>query len=203
MEPVHPPKEYPWWGRGELDHAHAPYMIVRSLQRLGLSDWAGTLLDWLGRYDGIEEHLHADLDPPACVRDVLAEHADHWPALAPGHSLQSAERRARIEAIVEDILQLEFLTSRAYWGPWLVKKIVWDPLQEHWMWFLQYGPDFDAMRHLDEDRDVLQVWTRFSEDPEFLQATRRVLLEEVALGEDCRGEGDGDLEAGSRGDAEP
>ena len=158
-------------------------MIVRALQRLGLADWAGTLLDWLGRYDGIEEHLHLEFDPPCCVRDVLAEHVAHWPALAPGQRLTPRERSERIEAIVVDVLQLEFLSTRAFWGPWMSKRVVWQPLQEHWMWFLQYGPDTEASRENDDmNRDVLQVWTKYGEDPDFLEATRLVLLQEVELG---------------------
>lgn len=189
MEPIAPEKEYPNYGRCELDHAHAPYMIVRSLVRLGLAHWSATLLHWLGRYDGLEEYLHAQCDPACAVRDLLAAHVERWPALADGECLSPQEQRLRIEAVIDDLLELDFVAARAHWGPLLRRgPTVWNPVQEDWMWFLLLGPGWESVLQAQgEDHDVLQVWTRSQEDIPYKQAIRAMLLQGMNIGRCCGG----------------
>ncbi|MDR0480097.1 MAG: hypothetical protein LBH31_09930 [Burkholderiaceae bacterium] len=169
MEIPAPFQEIPYCGRYEMDHAHAPYMIVRSLLNLGLADWTVALLHWLGRYDGLEEHLEDGfmpdprLDPACCVRDVLLEHVARWPKLELGECLALNQRQERIGLIIDDLLKLEFVASAAYWGrphkP-ASGRVVWNSLQDDWLWFIQLGPDFAAIRDIEGDDYEHLVVTR-------------------------------------------
>lgn len=155
MEPQAPCKEFPRFGRDSLDHAHAPYAIVILLQQIGLSAWTSVLLGWLGRYDGLEEHLHLEEDPARCVRDVLMRHAIQTAPNDKGRAPLPASLLERKAAIVQDLLQLAFVRSRAYWGPFLVRKRIWNPLEQPWMAFLDELPHFDDKHDGDESLHVL------------------------------------------------
>jgi hypothetical protein len=156
MEPPAPPyDDYPFYGRYSSDHAHAPFVIVNSLIQLGLSEWSGTLLHWLGHYDGLEEHLSSDgnypdyrLDPVLSVRDVLIKHAG---SCSSSQRLSTAQQRERIESIVDDLLKLEFVNTHACWGT--NHPDVWRPLTDHWLAFIERGPDLYALRQMEDDVD--------------------------------------------------
>jgi hypothetical protein len=183
MEPASPYDEYPFFGRHANDHAHAPYVIVRSLIGLGLADWSATLLGWLGRYDGIEQHLGDDyepdprFDPAVCVRDVLIRHAAIWPSLALGKSLTPDQRRQRIAAITLDLLELEFVGANAAWyGP---RRAIWNPLGQDWLRFIEMGPDLAELRQMAEGEGLLDAWINPESARYSRAAIRRLLLDQT------------------------
>lgn len=173
MEPPAPLKDYPRFGREPLDHAHAPYVIVLLLQRIEVPEWAPTLLAWLGRYDGLEEHLHHEDDPACCTRDVLMQHAMQCPATASASPLSPEQKHARIELVVQDLLQLSFVRAAAYWGQLMGERTTWHPLAQPWMSFLEIVPSTEERGDRDEG---LHVWTRESADAAQLKATRALLM---------------------------
>lgn len=179
----------PFFGREVGDHANAPFVMLRSLTHLGLADWAATLMTWLGRYDGLEQHLHRDCDPIRCVRDVLTQLCEGTPRRSAASPLSGQERRSLVERITHQLLQLTFLRVRAHWGPWGVKKVVWDPMGMDFLAFLALGPDSRQLRDvlLADKLDALQVWTKSADDPSHEAMIRRILLEEVQLGDSGAG----------------
>ena len=173
MEPPSPVKEYPRFGREPLDHAHAPYAIVLLLQRIDVPEWTPTLLAWLGRYDGLEEHLHEEDDPACCTRDVLMRHALHWAGSAQAGVLSAEHKHARIERIVQDLLQLTFVRATAYWGQLMGERLTWRPLAQPWMSFLDVVPSCDERGDGDEG---LYVWTREPADAAQMRAIHALLM---------------------------
>jgi hypothetical protein len=167
MEPLHHTDAYPAFGRTPLDHSHAPYCVVMLLQRLGLSCWTGRVLTWLASYDGLEQHL--DCDPACSTRDVLFHHV-LTQAPVPAGPLSAADIARRKRSIVDDLLTLEFLRCRAYWGPFLVKRLAWEPLQQTWLNFLEAGPEWP-----DADNG-LHIWTQHRGGPDHRRAVRVFLL---------------------------
>lgn len=153
MKPSNAYDDYPYCGRFVDDHAHAPYVIARSLMQLGLGDRTAQLLDWLGRFDGLEEHLGEGfepdyrLDPVRCVRDVLFSHVLRYPALDEDTRLTQEQRHERIEAVVADFQALEFVGVMANWHG---KKRSWNPLGEDWLSFIEFGPDLPALQQMDD-----------------------------------------------------
>ena len=180
MNPSPPYDDYPYYGRYEDDHANAPYVIVRSLTQLGLSDWTATLLGWLGRYDGLEQHLGDDFepdpqfDPAVCVRDVLFKHVALWPSPAAGQLLTSGQRRERIVAIIDDLLKLEFVGASALWCGH--PGSAWNPLTEDWLRFIELGPNLDELRQMQEGEGLLDVWINPDGVEQNKAAIRRLLL---------------------------
>jgi hypothetical protein len=167
MEPLHHSKAFPALGRTVLDHAHASYCVVLLLQPLGLSSWSERLLTWLGSYDGLEEHL--DCDPACSTRDVLFQHAVACPPVR-GIHLRPAAVARRKAAIVDDLLALDFLRCRAYWGPFLDQRRAWNPLEQTWLSFLETGPEWH------DGETGLHIWTQLNGVPEHVPAIRRFLL---------------------------
>lgn len=174
MEPQAPYKEFPRFGRDSLDHAHAPYAIVMLLQQIGLSAWTAVLLGWLGRYDGLEEHLHQEEDPACCIRDVLMRHAIQVGPIDAAGAPTPAALRERKRKIVLDLLQLDFIRCKAYWGPFLVRTMVWSPLEQSWMGFLDRVPHHDDAEY-DEDKSM-HVWLGEKADPDFQQNVHDLLM---------------------------
>lgn len=179
MEPLPSNKEYPRFGRSTLDHAHAPYAIVLQLQQLGLGDWAGTLLGWLSRYDGLEEHLHLASNQAITTRDTLMRFAIETPKPEPGTTLTPQALHELKAAIVEDLLQLDFVRTIAYWGPLFEKRIVWNPLELSWLGFLDMLPISDER----EGEECLMVITKEDADPAHLQAIHDLLMAGSAPGD--------------------
>lgn len=178
--------EFPYFGRCADDHAHAPFVIVRCLTQLGLTDWCATLLNWLSRYDGIEQHLNdgfirvgnASLDPAIGVRDVLLQHVVSWPAVSP---LTPAQRRERIVTIVSDLLDLEFVGANALWCG--KNQTVWDPLTQDWLQFIEMGPDLAALRSMTIGQDgegLLDAWINLETVQERKNTFRQLLLNEAS-----------------------
>jgi hypothetical protein len=181
-----PYADFPYYGRYDSDHAHAPFLIVRSLVRLGLADWCATLLHWLGRFDGLEQHLDdcdepdPALDPVCCVRDLLAQHTLRWSDPPEGARLTPEQRHERKQAIVADLLDLKFVAAYAYWRSPEAVRSIWDPFNEDWLWFIQTGPDASVILQMKEGEECAELrtdtCTANEEDREYLNATRDMLL---------------------------
>jgi len=176
--------DYPFFGRYESDHAHAPFLIVRSLIQLGLADWSATLLHWLGRFDGYEQYIAEGEDPsldPVCrVRDLLAEHVVRCGSRSADVPLTAKKRRERLDAIVEDLLQLDFVAAYAWWGKPRGDRVHWDCLQQDWLWFIQLGPDLSALQQMRDDEECAGLNTGRNasqfENLEYRDAVRDMLL---------------------------
>ena len=135
------PNDYaPHLGRDAMDHAHAVYVIVQSLGQLGLSRRLPTLLQWLGRFDGFEAHLPDECDPAICVRQTLLRHVADLPP-ADGATAPASAKRAEAlwQHVVQDLLDLDFVHYRSYWGPPLEPRVHWHPLSQAWLSFLECG----------------------------------------------------------------
>jgi hypothetical protein len=189
MEPPSLEQEYPRFGREPLDHAHAPYAIVLLLQRICVPEWAPTLLAWLGRYDGLEEHLQQEEDPACCTRDVLMQHAMQCSAAGSTDVLSPEQKHARIELVVQDLLQLSFVRATAYWGRLMGERTTWQPLAQPWMSFLDIVPSTEERGDRDEG---LYVWTRDAADATQLKATRALLMAGSPLHRQVHRQGRGD-----------
>lgn len=131
--PHHPNPDFPHWGRDQLDHGHAVFAVVAHLRSLKLEGWAPRIVHWLSFYDGIERWVDLGQEPSVCVRDVLACHVMRSGAGVP------PSKTALKQAITEDLLQLEFLCYRAWWGPGMLADghaRVWRPLAQPWLEFI-------------------------------------------------------------------
>lgn len=136
--------DWPFLGRDALDHGHAVFAIVGHLGTLGLQAWTSRLLQWLARYDGFERYVEEDAhDPLLCVRDLLLGYViGQGRALAAGADAgvgEAASARLR-QCIVGDILQLDFVRYRAFWGPEPVPRRGarhWQPLKQTWLSFIE------------------------------------------------------------------
>ena len=119
------------------------------------------------------------------MRDVLTQLCVSFPRREVTQPLSAQERRLLIEAITHQLLQLTFLRVRAHWGPWGVKKVIWDPLAMDFLAFLALGPDSRQLRNACESDklDALQVWTKSLDDPRHEAMIRHILLEEAPMGE--------------------
>ena len=135
---------FPHWGRDALDHGHAIFAIVSHLQGLKLEAWASRVVHWLSFYDGIERYVDYEHDPCVSVRDLLASYLLNLRPLGgfnPPFDLRSA--------IIRDLVKLEFLRYRAYWGKGLIHDAdarIWSPFKQTWLSFLDQGkPDEHLM----------------------------------------------------------
>lgn len=132
---------WPHWGRDALDHAHAIFAAVSHMHVLGLHAWTGCLVQWLAHYDGFERYADEGHDPCICVRDLLAGYALRWGS-GHGHEREPVESaHALWRRIVCDILSLDFVRYRAFWGRGLVHEPdarVWNPLKQSWLNFIDF-----------------------------------------------------------------
>jgi len=144
--------EWPHFGRDALDHGHAVFTIVEHLRILGLQTWTNRLVKWLAHYDGFERYVEDDAhDPILCVRDLLMRHVigqgqrqgHKGPARSnhdPGETCPVAPQALK-SLIVNDILRLEFLRYRAFWGANPVPQSTsrhWQPLTQTWLSFIEH-----------------------------------------------------------------
>lgn len=123
---------------------------------------------WLSNYDGLERWVEEGKAPSIEVRDVLAVYVSEFGALA---KLPGADLAALRRAITDELLQLEFLRYRAYWGRGLIHDAdarVWQPLETPWLSFV------DASRPGEE---LMVFFAAGGIDPP-LEAHRRFLLQE-------------------------
>ncbi len=135
---------WPHWGRDALDHGHAIFAIAAHLRSMGMEHWLDRLTRWLSHYDGFERYVEEGHDPCVCVRDLLASHVTrlrHLFTSEPAQSSGGGPGRL-LDTLVHDILQLDFIYYRVYWGRGLVHDRdarVWNPLRQPWMSFLDSG----------------------------------------------------------------
>ncbi|MCR6480975.1 hypothetical protein NU688_32795 [Variovorax sp. ZS18.2.2] len=143
MEPLQPDEEAPLYGRDELDHAHAPYVIARALKQLDLSDWLPKLMEWLGHYDGLEAHVEDGNDAAISVRDVLLAFVSKQAGkklvgVAPNElGADRAHKIALKKQVVDAFLKQDFVWYCAVWDTDMRPR--WNPLKQSWMSFCALG----------------------------------------------------------------
>ncbi|THT95548.1 hypothetical protein E9531_17065 [Lampropedia puyangensis] len=123
-------------GRDKMDPVHAIYVVVDSMQSLGLSAWTANLLHFLGRFDGLEMHLDEECHPLLCTRQVLLSHVANM------HTQRdlSGTREMRMRQLIDDLMQLEFMHHRHYWcvqPPHA--RVEFNPLEHSWLDFVAMG----------------------------------------------------------------
>lgn len=151
---------WPHSGRDALDHAHAVYSIVQHLSTLGLASWTSRLLQWLGRYDGLERHLEDWQAPNICVRDVLLRHVCRIPGEAAA-TLDFRVAHARRLAIVQDLLTLDLVRVRAWWGNEHrpeASACFWSPLEQCWLDFIEMPHGEQDWLCVDDSRQASRPW---------------------------------------------
>lgn len=127
--------DWPHWGRDAMDHGHAIFAVAAYLRALGLAQRVDRFIQWLAHYDGFERYVDEGQDPCICVRDVLARHA-----IQASRTAASCQQQL-LWQIVQDILQLDFLRYRAFWGKGALcdgNARVWNPLKQTWLSFIEY-----------------------------------------------------------------
>ncbi|MBD9534175.1 hypothetical protein IB233_21355 [Comamonas sp. CMM01] len=138
--PVRPDPNFPYLGRDPMDRGCAVFAIVQAMYVLGLASKTSTLLQWLGRFEGLEQHLEEYQDPVQCVRQVLLQFRAALPAL-------SAARNGDWPMIVSSILSLEFVHMHSAWsrGEGAKPRIYWNPLHQNWLSFLEEGQEGETV----------------------------------------------------------
>lgn len=157
-----------------LDRGHAVFAIAGHLRALGLRSWVGRVVQWLSRYDGLEDYVEPEDEPLVCVRDVLVNHVcrlRQWIAeTAPGQT--AAETLSQLKnRIIDDLLTLNFVSYAAFWGHEPVptdKNVRWKPLQQSWLEFLEAR----------QEGDHLWIWQRSDGPNPSGAALREYLLHE-------------------------
>lgn len=135
--PVRPSEEPPYLGRDPMDRTCAIFTILEALLQLGLGAKAVRLLRWLGRFEGLEKHLEEDLDPVLCIRQIVLQHVAERPLCAPATE-DARERTWR--SIVDAILAQHFIHTCSDWsGPDLRPRVLWNPLNQPFLEFLDEG----------------------------------------------------------------
>lgn len=130
-------------GRSVSDRSHAIFAIQAYLQALGLHGWIDRFIQWLGRYDGLEQYVEPEDEPLICVRNVLHRHvcevrkwvSEKRSCSVAADLLQQLKRR-----IVDDLLELNFVRYAAFLGNEPVpdgRRPRWQPLRQGWLEFME------------------------------------------------------------------
>ncbi len=144
-EPLIANPAFPHWGRDSLDHGHAIFAVSSHLRTLALEDWTARVVRWLSNYDGFERWVDEGHDPCMCVRDLLASYVGRWRDLSSsrqdrvGSSFEASQLKHQI---VSDLMKLNFVRYRAFWGRDQVPDEtarVWNPLAQPWLSFVESG----------------------------------------------------------------
>jgi len=163
--PVQPDHEFPFLGRDPMDRGCAVFAIVQAMHGLGQADKTSRLLQWLGRFEGLEQHLEEHQDPVQCVRQVLLQFLASMPASA---SALEHEHPGDWPLIVMALMSLDFMHMRSAWsrGEDAKPRIVWNPLQQSWLSFLAEG----------QHGETLATWTPANGNRELAVGTVSALL---------------------------
>lgn len=144
-EPLIANQAFPHWGRDSLDHGHAIFAVSHHLSSLALDDWTARVVRWLSHYDGFERWVDEGHDPCMCVRDLLASYVGRWRSLPssleqrPAMACKTSQLKHQI---VDDLLKLNFVRYRAFWGRDQVPDEtarMWNPLLQPWLSFVESG----------------------------------------------------------------
>lgn len=163
--PVRASDDPPYLGRDPLDHGCSIFAIVQSLQQLCLGHKAATLLCWLGRFEGLEQHLEDDADPVLCVCKILLQHVADQPVARRRPSSQPADIW---HSIVMQILAQPFVHTCSDWSSdGLKSRIRWNPLAQSFMDFLAMGLPGEE----------LSVWSPTQSKPERVEQSAKLLQE--------------------------
>ena len=144
LEPHVANPEWPHWGRDALDHGHAVFAISAHLRTLGLEHWLPRLMRWLSHYDGFERYVEDGHDPCVCVRDLLASYVTRFRVLQSPPLIRTlaCHPGELLKSVVNDILRLDIVYYRAYWGRGLYHdqdSRAWNPLNQSWLSFIESG----------------------------------------------------------------
>ena len=142
--PVRPDPDFPFLGRDPMDRGCAVFAIVQTMFVLGLASKTSTLLQWLGRFEGLEQHLEEFQDPVQCVRQVLLQFRAAVPASRDGQlHVQPGDWPRIVAAILsQDFVQMQSAWSR---GEGAKPRIFWNPLEQSWLNFLSIGLDGETV----------------------------------------------------------
>lgn len=159
--PVRPDPNFPYLGRDPMDRGCAVFAIVQAMFVLDLASKTSTLLQWLGRFEGLEQHLEEYQDPVQCVRQVLLQFLAGLPT-------SSAARTGGWPMIVSSILSLEFVHMHSAWsrGEGTKPRIYWNPLHQNWLSFLEEGLE----------GETVATWTPADGNPMFAAGSATALL---------------------------
>ncbi|MDH0513847.1 hypothetical protein [Comamonas terrigena] len=159
--PVRPDPNFPYLGRDPMDRGCAVFAIVQAMYVLGLASKTSTLLQWLGRFEGLEQHLEEYQDPVQCVRQVLLQFQAALPA-------SSAARTGDWPMLVSAILSLDFVHMQSAWsrGEGAKPRIFWNPLHQSWLNFLGEG----------QEGETVATWRPAGGNPTLAAASASALL---------------------------
>lgn len=163
--PVRPDPDFPFLGRDPLDRGCAVFAIVQTMFALGLAAKTSTLLQWLGRFEGLEQHLEEYQDPVQCVREVLLQFRADLPASNVG---QLHVRPGDWPRIVAAILSQDFVHMQSAWSKreGAKPRIFWNPLVQGWLAFLGDGLE----------GETLATWMPADGNPELAAGSAAALL---------------------------
>lgn len=156
----------PFLGRDPLDRGCAIFAIAESLQQLGLAHQTNRLLRWLGRFEGLEQHLEDESDPVVRVRLVLLQHVADQPVR---HHVTEAQQARNWHSLVIQLVAQPFAQTCGDWGrDGIRSRIKWDPMQHSFMTFLALG----------QPGEELSIWTPTDGQQIRAQHFARMLLQE-------------------------
>lgn len=139
---AYPQLQFPFLGRVPLDRSGAVFTIIETLKQLGQERRTSTLMCWLGRFDGLEMHLEEEHDPLLCVRQLLLSFVVTHTSLEYARPTRQA---ACWKQIVQSILRLDFVHSHSSWGTDTKPRLVWNPMAQPWLEFLNEGRAGEAL----------------------------------------------------------
>lgn len=163
--PVRPDPDFPFLGRDPMDRGCAVFAIVQAMYVLGLASKTSTLLQWLGRFEGLEQHLEEYQDPVQCVRQILLQFRAALPVCSNG---QLQDRPGDWPMIVSAILSLDFVHMQSAWsrGEGVKPRLIWNPLQQSWLNFLGEGLE----------GETVATWTPADGNPQLAAGSASALL---------------------------
>lgn len=137
----------PYLGRDPLDRGCAIFAIAESLQQLGLASKTNLLLRWLGRFEGLEQHLEDESDPIVRVRLILLQHVADQPAM---QHISEPQRQRNWHSLVTQLVEQPFAQTCGDWGrDGIASRIKWNPIEQSFMDFLALG----------QPGEELSIWT--------------------------------------------
>jgi hypothetical protein len=127
----------PFLGRDPLDRGCSIFAIADSLQLLGLASKTNPLMRWLGRFEGLEQHLEEELDPILSVRSILLQLVADHPKMP---HVPKPQQEKNWHSFVMRVVAQPFVQTCGDWGrDGIASRIKWDPLQQSFMDFLALG----------------------------------------------------------------
>ena len=156
----------PFLGRDPLDRGCSIFAIADSLQLLGLASKTNPLMRWMGRFEGLEQHLEEELDPILSVRSILLQLVADHPKMP---HVPKPQQEKNWHGFVMRVVAQSFVHTCGDWGrDGIASRIKWDPLQQSFMDFLALG----------QPGEELSIWTPTDGKSARAQHFARILLQE-------------------------